>query len=308
MHRLRRAFTLVELLVVIAIIGILVALLLPAVQAAREAGRRSSCNNNLKQLALGMHNHHDTLKSFPPGQWNDFYANDSPSIRGCWVQTLLPFIEQNALADIYLAAHATNGGWALLCPNKDTVIPALFCPSDGASPKTQTFDTNNVNGQDVVQGLHVNYVTCAGSTYYTANGRDMNGMFYAKSKSKFSSMTDGSSNTLFFGEIIVSPDTTANDLRGRYCNSWEGNNWFTSLLPPNTSTPDGQQYQGQPLPKAPISNLGAGALGLFTRSYHPGGVNVALGDGSVRFVSNTVNAQVFQALGTRNGGEPTGDF
>jgi prepilin-type N-terminal cleavage/methylation domain-containing protein/prepilin-type processing-associated H-X9-DG protein len=310
MHPVRRGFTLVELLVVIAIIGILVALLLPAVQAAREASRRSQCTNNLKQLALGMHNHHDTFKSFPPGQWNDFYGNDAPYVRGCWVGTLLPFIEQTNLANIYLQGLALNGNWALLCTKKDTIIPCLICPSDGNSPKTNTFDGNTTQpgGQFEKQGLHINYVVCSGSTYYPTNGRNSNGMFCVKSKTKFSDMTDGSSNTLFFSEICVSPDVTANDLRGRYCNSWEGNSWFTTLQPPNTSVPDGQQYQGQPIPRAPISNGGGSALALYARSYHPGGVNAALGDGSVRFVSNTVNAVTWAGLGTRSGGEVPGDF
>jgi type II secretory pathway pseudopilin PulG len=87
--------------VVIAIIGALVALLLPAVQSAREAARRMSCQNNLKQLALAMHNYHDTFGRLPPGQWNNFYTNDAPWIRGCWVQPILPFIEQKNLYDTY---------------------------------------------------------------------------------------------------------------------------------------------------------------------------------------------------------------
>lgn len=311
MRRSRRGFTLVELLVVIAIIGVLVALLLPAVQAAREASRRSSCNNNLKQVALGMHNHHDTFGLFPPGQWNDFYSNDAPNIRGCWVQTLLPFIEQSTLADTYAQGLTVNGSWALLCTKKDTIIRTLLCPSDPNSPKTKTIDTNTTQpgGQNEMQGMHVNYAVCAGSTYYPSNGRNANGIFYVKSQSRFSDITDGTSTTLFLAEICVSPDATRNDLRGRYCNSWEGNSWFTSLQPPNTSVPDTQNYQGQSIRRAPISSVGAGStLALYTRSYHPGGVNVALADGSVRFVSNTVNATIFQSLGTRSGGEVVGNF
>jgi prepilin-type N-terminal cleavage/methylation domain-containing protein len=308
--RIRRAFTLVELLVVIAIIGVLVALLLPAVQTARESARRMQCQNNLKQLALGLHNYHDTFTRFPPGQWNNFYTNDAPWIRGCWVQPLLPFIEQKNLYEVYDAARKTNGDWALLCPNKDTRIKTLNCPSDPNSPKTRTRDTNSVGGVAVMQGLHTNYVVCSGSTAYGTGGLQLDGMFFTKSFVRLAEVADGTSNTLMLSEIIIVPDTTgANDLRGRYCNSWEGNSWFTTLNPPNTSVRDTQVYQGvsiQHAPQTTIANNGTQAV--YARSYHPAGVDVSLGDGSVRYMSNSVNAAVYKALGTKNGGEAAGEF
>ncbi|HZN32490.1 MAG TPA: DUF1559 domain-containing protein [Pirellulaceae bacterium] len=306
----RRGFTLVELLVVIAIIGVLVALLLPAVQAAREAARRMQCQNHLKQLALGLHNYHDTFNRLPPGQWNNFYSNDVPWIRGCWVQPLLPYIEQKNLYEIYEASLRTNGNWALLCPNKDTLIRTLICPSDGNSPKIQTRDTNTVNGvAGTMQGLHTNYVVCSGSTAYGTGGLSLNGMFYTKSFLRLAEVTDGLSNTLMLSEICVVRDTTANDLRGRYCNSWEGNSWFTTLNPPNTSVRDTQNYQGVSIKQAPQTTVANnGTQALYARSYHASGVNASLGDGSVRFVSNSIHAAVYQSLGTRNLGETTGDF
>jgi prepilin-type N-terminal cleavage/methylation domain-containing protein/prepilin-type processing-associated H-X9-DG protein len=305
----RRGFTLVELLVVIAIIGVLVALLLPAVQAAREAARRMSCQNNLKQIALGMHNYHDTFLRLPPGQWNNFYSNDAPWIRGCWVQPLLPFIEQKNLYEIYNSARLTNGDWALVVPNKDTIIKSLICPSDGNSPKTKTRDTNSVNGANVMQGMHVNYAACSGNTAYGTNGSTLEGIFYTKSFHKLADITDGTSSTLLHSEICVSPDNSANDLRGRYCNSWEGNSWFTALNPPNTSVPDTQNYQGQSIRQAPQTNVANnGTQALYARSYHPGGVNCALADGSVRVITNNINLVTYKALSTRQGGEPVGDF
>src|SRR6185437_2491428 len=220
-HRKTSGFTLIELLVVIAIIAILIGLLLPAVQKVRAAAASSKCQNNLKQLALGLHNHHDSYGNFPPGQYNDFYANDAPWIRGCWIQPTLPYIEQESLYKIYVADLPSNGNWALLCPNKDTLIPQLICPSDPNSPKTRTVDTNTVNGvANTMQGLHTNYVVCSGSTVYGAQGHTLNGIFYTKSATRITDVTDGTSNTFLLSEILVVPDTNTNDLRGRYCNSW----------------------------------------------------------------------------------------
>jgi prepilin-type N-terminal cleavage/methylation domain-containing protein/prepilin-type processing-associated H-X9-DG protein len=303
--RTRHAFTLIELLVVIAIIAILIGLLLPAVQKVREAAARMKCQNNLKQLGLAFHNHNDTQRQLPPGQFNTFYQNDAPWIRGCLVQPILPFIEQDNLYKIYDAARQTNGDWALLCPNKDTIIPAFVCPSDPNSPKTQTIDTNNVGGVNVVQGLHTNYVTCSGSTRYTPTGLTQNGVFYVKSKHRVEAIPDGTSNTVFASEILVVPDnTTANDLRGRYCNSWYGNNNFTTFNPPNTTSPDLVGYQGISTVYAPSTTVATTSpAGLFARSRHSNGVNALMGDGSVRFVQNSINLLAWQAMGSREGGE-----
>ncbi len=314
----RHAFTLIELLVVIAIIAILIALLVPAVQKVREASSRLSCTNNLKQIALALHNYNDTHSVFPVGQANDFYSNATGTpamnwIRGCWAHFILPYMEQATVYKSFEICVQQNG-WALLADHKDTLIEPYICPSDPNSPRTKTIDTNVCfpSGATLMQGLHTNYVACSGSTVYGL-GQNLNGMFYVRSRTRIADVLDGTSNTLMLSEICVSPDVTANDLRGRYSNSWEGNNWFSTLNPPNTSVPDVQNYQGQSIPAAPTTNAGssntaANKAFLAARSYHSGIVNAALADASVRVITNGVDATVYKALGTRAGGEVTDEY
>jgi len=300
--RPRTGFTLVELLVVIAIIGVLVALLLPAVQAAREAARRSSCSNNLKQLGIALHNYHDTLQVFPYGYMEEGMLHK----RDCWVQQIMPFMEMNNMYDQYMQ---TNVEWIMDIPGtlKDQPIKALMCPSDGAGPATGASGGVRAGGA----GFQGNYVGCTGDgiMLHTAQLR---GVFYKLSRSTFGTITDGTSNTLVFSESKIRGSATNG--WGEAGGYWGGARWggygFTTLEAPNTTVADKvYQCKSTTFPKAPcISLTGTDQTQNFARSYHPAGVMATLADGSTRMISNTIDLTTYRALGTAGQGETIGDF
>jgi len=322
----RRApgFTLVELLVVIAIIGILVALLLPAIQAAREAARRSQCSNNLKQLGLGLHNYHDTHGVFPPGVIaNGLNAGTTYPTNMSWMPLLLPFIEQSALYEQLLPYMVTRASSNFPSALMNSVIPPLMCPSDSAAPKT-----GEVHGEgtppdgsppDYNDGFSGNYLLCNGSQWVTQNnnpastaaafGNNMNGMFFYKSRIRMASVKDGTANTVMGAEIITLPELAGHrDWRGRYYRAEHLSSIFSTYEPPNTTSADWcRTCQAPALREAPcIANTDRQYL--YARSFHPGGVQAVLADASVRFVPNTIDTAVWQALGTREGAEPAAAY
>jgi prepilin-type N-terminal cleavage/methylation domain-containing protein/prepilin-type processing-associated H-X9-DG protein len=316
-----RGFTLIELLVVIAIIGILIALLLPAVQKVREAANRIKCSNNLKQIGLGLHNYHTTHGTFPPGTINPYGPDGTYELdRRTWMQEILPYVEQQAVYDEYLlwarwAETAplvwANGMWNS-APNRWVPIALFMCPSDGANPKTRTFGATD--DQTMNQGWHGNYVLCAGSEYFNpvrssgrSNGGDLNGMYYYQSKIRIADVRDGTSNTLMGSEILLSADITTHDTRGRYWNNArQGGVLFSTLYPPNPNVPDRLQWC-QSIPQAPciVANTD---IFLAARSRHAGAVNVLLADGSLRNISNNTDPVLYRGLGTRAGGEVIAEY
>jgi prepilin-type N-terminal cleavage/methylation domain-containing protein len=300
----RQGFTLVELLVVIAIIGVLVALLLPAVQAAREAARRSSCSNNLKQLGIALHNYHDTHLKFPYG----YMEGGGYHLRDCWAQQLLPFMEQAPLYDLY---QSTNVQWIMDVPGtiKDVQIKTFDCPSDGSSP---TALGNNGGLRANGYGSQGSYVGCTGDGIMLGTAT-LRGLFYRDSKSGFATMTDGSSNTLAFSETIIrgQPSSGGWGDAGSY---WGGARWggygFTTLEAPNTTLAD-QVYacKSTTFLRAPCTSISSSDTARnFARSYHPGGVLGALGDGSVRFFPNTIDLVTWRGLGTTGNGEVLSNY
>lgn len=302
----RQAFTLVELLVVIAIIGVLVALLLPAVQAARESARRMQCSNHVKQLALAAHNYHDTYLRFPAGEPLGFYSatwyadvGNRNGDRSCWISPLLPFIEQNNIwsqVDTYLA-QANPPPHTCQQPFSRVHVKAWRCPTDPNSPKLSLLD----------QGVHANYVACHGSGYATPTadprGLDLNGVFYGISKTSFANITDGTSNTAFMSECLVRQDTNVHDIRGRVWNAIHACMTFTTLYPPNSTVGDNVQSYCVPDKKMPCATASTTNAYMLARSQHPAGVNTAMADGSVRMITNSINTTAWLAMGTREGGE-----
>jgi prepilin-type N-terminal cleavage/methylation domain-containing protein/prepilin-type processing-associated H-X9-DG protein len=333
----RSAFTLVELLVVIAIIGILVALLLPAINMARESSRRTKCLNNMRQLALALNGHHDATLRFPVGSYN--YIDDSGSLitpqlyvktvtgpfgstttsnfenRRCWMHDTMPFFEDKALYEKYAAFMKTPNVYCYQFPLCSTIIPMMMCPSDPANPKITTWSKDG-GSADGSQGFSGNMVVCATNGYYNpggnANSTKLNGIFFSASKVKAKDVTDGLSKTAFVSEIILSPDVSADDCRGRYYNAWHGGTFFSTIVTPNSGAYDKLRWcnTANAVPDAPVIWPGGNSNTLYgaARSYHTGGgVNLCFADGSGTFIVNTVDPEVYKALGSRNGTEINGN-
>jgi len=343
LRKARRGFTLIELLVVIAIIGVLIALLLPAVQAAREAARRAQCINNLKQMGLALHNYESANGSFPTGMFGGGIrdvptACQSINSHTMW-SMILPYIEAgniynsiNFMIPVYNGAIASNGStdnWACYQVTAWATRNMFYlCPSD----QYNRFDLRSIQ---TVLGSPGSYNSYSPTSYAAVAGTveclwygywgtttmtyceaiEPNGMFGKNYTYKISDNTDGTSNTLYVGET------------GRYVNEplsvfnfWNRGGYafgddiggvriqgIAYTVPTINAKPTGvaPPYLNDPFNWWNLSvypqSKNEGSFGF--RGYHPGGANFLLGDGTVKFVKQSVNLQVYQALGTRAGGE-----
>ncbi len=341
MIRKRSAFTLIELLVVIAIIAILIGLLLPAVQKVREAAARAQCQNNLKQIGLALHNHHDAEGYFPYGK--------SPSYPGAWPRwsthsRILPFLEQGNLYNLldfalppYVGQDSSNG-----CPNPTnanlvacmTPLKIFHCPSQ--------FSSETLTGADGVTYPGNNYCGNQGTTYMCDEGDGAglqstvaptvraNGVFYNQSRVKIAMISDGTSNTVMFSEHLRSPGrfdprTSMFDMPetgtldaihtvcqaldplhtpticDSYADCWAWGETCCTVYN-HVGTPNGKTCGAIPFPGAQ-TNM---AMDVPASSNHTGGVNVVLCDASVRFVTNSISLPTWRALGTRDEGDLPG--
>lgn len=303
----RRGFTLVELLVVIAIIGILIALLLPAVQAAREAARRSQCSNNLKQLGLAMHNYHDVHKAFPPAAW-------SSRNQLSWVTMILPFIEQQPLHDtVDFAAAAYSNANRGVGTNQ---IAALLCPSSKTIRNTNAGDDFTVTGSPAVKAFTTHYYGIMGpegtntstatayrvlpdpaGTMNAHGGYADQGILGPDRCRNMRDVIDGTSNTLLVGEISW-------ELAGCYRNYVRG----ISGNPNDPANPENRNAACNPAKNVQYQiNLVRYTSGNFNDvsfgSQHPGGCHFAVADGSVTFISETVDMALYLAAASRDGKE-----
>lgn len=308
--RRNRGFTLIELLVVIAIIAILIALLLPAVQQAREAARRTQCRNNLKNLGLAMHNYHDTHGVFP------FGFDDRETF---WHAMVLPQIEQTPLYGTLIWQEGGLGNWNAGGPNEAAAtspIAVFQCPSIGIAGRR--------DNESIEQRYVASYRVCAGSDVYSddastippgvpAGARaleqvDLNGLFWGCSSVKLSQVTDGTSNTVMIGESYV--DTFTKD--GQQMDYWtmgcpQSGGWVPGGLG-GTEYSEGLGSTGPRL-NARLDPTQHGTLmEMAFGSWHIGGAHFGMADGSVRFVSENIDLNLYRGLGSRGQGEIVGEF
>jgi prepilin-type N-terminal cleavage/methylation domain-containing protein/prepilin-type processing-associated H-X9-DG protein len=302
----RTAFTLVELLVVIAIIGILVALLLPAVQAAREAARRTQCQNRFKQVGLSLHNYHQAIGRFPPGQiWDDDFIGWS------WGVYALPYVEQGS---IYNRLDFGDGFTSSVnFPLMGTLLDGFLCPS---SPNTDSWIeccSGLQNGPNPVDDIRQSNM--AGVSDSRANGEgnmalsvarsDGNGMLFNRNSVKFKHVTDGTTNTLFVGEITSAQGEHPSQGTAWIGHSWANWNCQATALGINGigSVPGGRNDAIDPLDGDGGNRHSEYYREVSFSSFHPGGAHFLMVDGSVRLISENVNQFTLAALTTRDGGE-----
>ena len=310
LNRKSRGFTLVELLVVIAIIGILVGMLFPAIQAVREAARRTSCANKIRQLALAVHNYESDRQKFPPG-WN--------TTGWTWSTFLLPYIEQENLYSTLDPSEIFQGNWDYANgPNTiaaGTHIETYRCPSTTIG---RHYDYNGIpmRAPTEYRGNAGRLATSDDTSTMVSGTKslemlDLDGIFYACSETGFNDLVDGSSNTIMVAESSTDPEFVKD---GQGMDHWAVGS--TQIDPcrcdGGTAGTEFSEVVGTGYYPMNLRFRDPGQSGYAMEqsfgSYHPGGANFSFGDGSTKYMSEQVNVDVYAALFSRNGREVPGEF
>ncbi len=308
----------IELLVVVAIIGVLIGLLLPAVQKVREAANRLKCANNLKQWGLALHNYHDVNLSFPYGNNRVHPAgSEQPNVASQTARKTLyvflwPYVEATALASQYRydigLYQGVNGTGANLNGLITKPVPLYYCPSDrpGALWKG---DVNWRCRGNYAPNYGPKLLFTPGDQFapfgWTASGGFARFVPY---KTTIAQFTDGTSNTLLMSELRFPPADETNDTRGDVLND-QGSPWFMTISTPNSGIDYGIRCDNTFDPTMPCgAQNGQTGQQIVARSRHTGGVNVCFADGSVSFISNSINLATWQALSTMNAGDLPGPY
>lgn len=303
-----RGFTLVELLVVIAIIGILIALLLPAVQAAREAARRAQCTNNLKQIALALHNYHDTHRVLPAGNLFSVRLNytgnwcsegSTSESRAPWTVLILPYIEQSALHDrfdfrLQFTSTSNMPGAAVNHAQFAIATKAYQCPSN-----INARDDNNNGSYFGVQG---GGPTPACTSQSSQRVFFNNGLLYSNSNTKFADILDGTSNVFLIGETkyCLNERGRSDGIHVGWASAGKRDDWG---MPLNLAA---AMLQINSYAKHGGNSDTLNYMSRLFGSFHPGGCQFAFADGSVHFVSDTVDINIYQQTAVRDDGLPVG--